>query len=198
MSSSTPGRLNSPLDNPESSRRFAPAALRPFEREPLERLVLAFSEPSACRWRLVRAQDLLWRSWTSTTVEACRPSSASSRASQEAPTSFGPGSALTDSLTRHATLFTLVRPAGRRERHGALIGRHSQDASPRPLSSPPPLCRPWAGCARTPRAAPSSFPSKAQKWRCRILRRSRPAPLGHPRRAAAQVMRPRPIGLRNS
>lgn len=40
---------------------------------------------------------------TSTTVEACRPSSASSRTTQEAPTSFEPGSALTDSLTRHAT-----------------------------------------------------------------------------------------------
>ena len=40
---------------------------------------------------------------TSTTVEACRPSSASSRTTQEAPTSFEPGLALTDSLTRHAT-----------------------------------------------------------------------------------------------
>jgi hypothetical protein len=41
---------------------------------------------------------------TSTIVEACRPSSASTLTAHEAPTSFEPGSARTDSLTLHATV----------------------------------------------------------------------------------------------
>jgi len=80
-------------------RMIASTALRPCVLRAI-RVSLATVPPS----RLAIADRE-----TPTTVETCRPSSPSSRITHEAPTSFEPGSARTDSLTRHATTLTLAR-----------------------------------------------------------------------------------------
>lgn len=75
-----------------SPRTRSFAALRPCVR----RAIRVSSETVPVSRTSIAARD------TSTIVAACRPSSASSRTDQEAPTSFEPGFARTDSLTFHA------------------------------------------------------------------------------------------------
>jgi hypothetical protein len=120
---------------------------------------------------------------TSTTVEASCPSSASSRTAQEAPTSFEPGSARTDSRTRHIDARTLAsRPCSGLRRSGlpfrsllALVrgppSRFYPGTAPR---------APWATGGATPCAGSLAFCQNRRNGACRLVRQ---APTG--RRVAA-------------